>query len=70
MNILIFGCGSIGTHHANAARALNCNVLICDIDFSKFEYMKNNLYPKRYGNWDNKIKFISYNKFSFFLFTI
>ena len=59
-NILIFGAGSIGTHHANAARALNCNVLICDIDFSKFEYMKNNLYPKRYGNWDNKIKFISY----------
>jgi len=59
-NILIFGAGSVGTHHANAARTLNCNVLICDINFSKFKYMKNNLYPKRYGNWDNKIKFISY----------
>ena len=59
-NILIFGAGSIGTHHANAARSLNCNVLICDIDSSKFEYMKNNLYPERYGSWDNKIKFVSY----------
>ena len=59
-NILIFGAGSVGTHHANAARTLNCNVLICDINFSKFKYMKNNLYPKRYGNWDNKIKFVSY----------
>jgi len=59
-NILIFGAGSVGTHHANAARTLNCNVVICDINFSKFKYMKNNLYPKRYGSWDNKIKFISY----------
>ena len=59
-NILIFGAGSIGTHHANAARTLNCNVFICDIDIFKFEYMKKNLYPKRYGSWDNKIKFVAY----------
>jgi len=59
-NILIFGAGSIGAHHANAARTLNCNVFICDIDISRFEYMKKNLYPQRYGSWDNKIKFITY----------
>jgi len=57
-NILIFGAGSIGTHHANAARHLNCNVTICDINATKFEYMKEYLYPSRYKKWDRAINFI------------
>ena len=59
-NILIFGAGSVGTHHANAARSLNCNVIVCDVNFFQFEYMKNKLYPSRYGTWDDKIKFVSW----------
>ena len=55
--VLIFGAGSIGTHHANAARQLNCEVTICDINNSKFDYMRENLYPSRYNKWDNAIKF-------------
>ena len=45
MNILIFGCGSIGTHHAHAARSLNFKVFITDINSIQMEYMKNKLYP-------------------------
>ena len=59
--ILIFGAGSVGTHHANAARTLSCHVTISDTNFLQFNYMKNILYPNRYGKWDNKIKFISYD---------
>ena len=55
--VLIFGAGSIGTHHANAARQLKCEVTICDINKSKFDYMRDNLYPSRYNKWDNAIKF-------------
>ena len=55
MNILIFGCGSIGTHHAHAARTLNFKVFITDINSIQMEYMKNTLYPSRYGKWDKKI---------------
>ena len=60
INILIFGAGSVGTHHANAARSLKCNVLVCDVNYAQFEYMRNKLYPNRYGSWDKKIKFVSY----------
>ena len=60
MNILIFGCGSIGTHHAHAARSLNFKVFITDIDSIQMEYMKNKLYPSRYGKWDKKITLLKY----------
>ena len=56
-NILIFGAGFIEAHHANAARHLNCNVTICDINVTKFEYMKEYLYPSRY-KMDRAINFI------------
>ena len=32
MNILIFGAGSVGAHHANAAIFLGANVSITDIN--------------------------------------
>jgi len=60
MNILIFGCGSIGTHHAHAARNLGFNVFITDINENQMEYMENKLYPSRYGKWDDKIVFLKY----------
>ena len=60
--ILIFGSGSIGTHHANAAITLKNDVFITDKNNSQLENMKQNIYPQRYGKWDNKINCISYNK--------
>ena len=59
-NVLIFGAGSIGTHHAHAARSCDCNVTISDINESQFNYMKDKLYPERYKQWDNKIIFTPY----------
>ena len=58
--ILIFGSGSVGAHHANAARFLNANVFITDINFEQLEYFKNKLYPNRYGKWDKKIITVNY----------
>ena len=60
MNILIFGAGSVGTHHAHAARVLKYNAYITDINENQLEFMKSQLYPKRYGKWDNKIKIIKF----------
>ncbi len=59
-NVLIFGAGSIGTHHAHAARSCACNVTISDINQTQFNYMREELYPERYKKWDNKIIFIPY----------
>lgn len=60
-NILIFGAGSIGNHMSYACRKMNLNVFITDIDPKALTRMKDLIYPKRYGSWDNKIKLISYN---------
>ena len=58
--ILIFGSGSIGTHHTNAAISLNCEVYITDKKSSQLINMRDNIYPSRYGKWNNKIKCIPY----------
>ena len=59
--ILIFGSGSIGTHHANAAISLNYDVFITDRKDSQLNNMRENLYPERYGKWNDKIKCVPYN---------
>ena len=58
--ILIFGAGSIGTHHANAAVSLNCDVYVTDISNTQLKNMKFNIYPSRYGKWNKNINFIDY----------
>ena len=73
--VLIFGSGSVGTHHANAALSLNCEVFITDKKSSQLTNMKENTYPSRYGYWDNKINCINYKdvfklKYNFDLITI
>jgi predicted dehydrogenase len=60
--ILIFGCGSVGAHHANAARKLNSDVFITDINSEQLVYLKNKLYPNRYGKWDKKITTVDYKE--------
>jgi predicted dehydrogenase len=51
----IFGAGSIGNHLAQASRRMGWSVDICDIDTEAIERTKNNIYPSRYGEWDNEI---------------
>ncbi len=44
LKVLIFGSGSIGTHHANAAISLNCDVFITDKKDSQLINMCENIY--------------------------
>ena len=60
--ILIFGCGSVGAHHANAAIRNKYKVFITDVNKGQFLILKNKLYPSRYGKWDRSICFINYKK--------
>lgn len=58
MNVLIFGAGSIGNHLANASRSLGWNVTICDLDSAALERTKTQIYPQRYGAWDQSINLV------------
>ena len=53
--IKIYGAGSIGNHLTNAAVELGYKVIVVDLDHSALERMKNDIYPNRYGTWDDKI---------------
>jgi predicted dehydrogenase len=59
-SVLIFGAGSIGNHMAHAARKLKLNVYVTDIKNDSLVLMKQVVYKKRYGFWDDKIKIIEY----------
>lgn len=54
--IKIFGAGSIGNHLAHAARNLNYEVVVCDVDEAALNRMKTEIYPSRYGAWDDSIQ--------------
>ena len=56
MKVKIIGAGSIGNHLGHAARSLDWNVTIVDIDPLALKRTKETIYPSRYGIWDNKIK--------------
>lgn len=56
MKVKIFGAGSIGNHLAQASRRMGWEVCVVDIDAEALARMKNNIYPARYGAWDDEIK--------------
>ena len=62
--ILVFGAGSVGAHHINAARTLKSDVFVTDINKEQIIYLKESLYPERYGKWDKKISIINYKNVS------
>jgi len=53
--VKVIGAGSIGNHLAHAARSLGCSVDICDIDPDALTRTVNEIYPQRYGKWDENI---------------
>lgn len=55
MKIKIIGAGSIGNHLAYAARRLDWEVTVCDVDPEALRRMREEIYPARYGNWDESI---------------
>lgn len=56
VKVKIIGAGSIGNHLAQASRRMGWNVVVVDNDPGALERMKKDIYPKRYGAWDPKIK--------------
>lgn len=55
-SVKIFGAGSIGNHLAHAFRTKGFDVTLTDLDPAALERTKNDIYPSRYGAWDNKIQ--------------
>ena len=55
-SIKIHGAGSIGNHLAHAARSLGWGVVVCDISQAALDRMRGELYPGRYGGWDERIE--------------
>lgn len=56
MQVKILGAGSIGNHLANASRTLGWSVHLCDVDPAALERTQHQIYPGRYGQWDDAIE--------------
>jgi len=54
--VKILGAGSIGNHLAHGCSSKGWNVTICDLDPAALERTKNDIYPSRYGIWDENIR--------------
>lgn len=54
--VKIYGAGSIGNHLSNASRSLGWQVDLCDIDAAALERTRTQIYPGRYGKWDDGIR--------------
>lgn len=55
MKIKIFGAGSIGNHLSHASRSLGWSVDLCDIESTALDRARKQIYPGRYGQWDDAI---------------
>lgn len=53
--ILIYGAGSIGTHLSQAARRMGFSVSVVDTSSDALLRMREDIYPARYGQWDDAI---------------
>ena len=58
MKVKILGAGSIGNHLSNASRSLGWQVDLCDVDPAALARTRNEIYPARYGKWDESIKLL------------
>ena len=62
IKVKIFGAGSIGNHLANASRRQGWSVDLCDIDAAALERARTQIYPSRYGQWDDGIRLMESSK--------
>lgn len=54
--VKILGAGSIGNHLAHASRCLGWQVALCDVDPAALDRARSDIYPGRYGAWDEYIE--------------
>ena len=59
MKVKIYGAGSIGNHLAQASRRMDWDVVVVDLDKEALERMKSDIYPTRYGSWDERITLVT-----------
>lgn len=52
----IFGAGSIGNHLAHGCRGQGWGVTVTDTDLGALQRTKTEIYPERYGAWDDGIE--------------
>lgn len=55
MKVKVIGAGSIGNHLTQAARRMGWDVTVVDQDPKALERMRTDIYPTRYGSWDEEI---------------
>lgn len=55
MKIKVLGAGSIGNHLTHAARQLGWDVTLCDVDPAALDRTRTQIYPGRYGAFDDAI---------------
>ncbi len=56
MRVKVYGAGSIGNHLAQASRRIGWDVAMVDNNPAALLRMKHDIYPKRYGVWDDAIQ--------------
>ncbi len=56
MKMKVHGAGSIGNHLTHAARSLGWSVDLCDVDGKALTRARDQIYPGRYGKWDEAIE--------------
>ncbi|BDD89152.1 Gfo/Idh/MocA family protein [Desulfofustis limnaeus] len=56
VSVRIFGAGSIGNHLGFACRQKGWQVELCDRDKAALERTRKDIYPGRYGAWDEAIQ--------------
>jgi len=54
--VKIYGAGSIGNHLAQASRRIGWEVFVVDPDPKALQRMREEIYSKRYGRWDDSIR--------------
>jgi predicted dehydrogenase len=59
IKVKIYGAGSIGNHLAYACRNKGWEVLICDPDADALKRTQKEIYPARYGRWDETIRLVT-----------
>ena len=58
MKVKVHGAGSIGNHLSHASRSLGWAVDLCDIDPAALARTKAQIFPMRYGKWDEGIRLL------------
>ena len=59
--VKVIGAGSIGNHLAQASRRKGWDVTMVDVDDQALWRTRNEIYPTRYGSWDESIRLLNAN---------